>query len=346
MTFLVAALISVFGGMTAVAIDLGSYAADRRDLQNAADAIALAASLDLPENGDALATANSYAGKNGIDLNSMTVTIVDQSPPQEPNPKVLVELEREHGFIFARLIGIEAADVNADATAIRTSPAGGNGLVPLSVTEDALEGITYGDSTVLKYDSQNIEQGNTSPIRIDGPGVGNCTAQSNKYCSSLMYGSENTLCAAGADATYCDGPSTVDTEPGVMVVATQTALNTRMDDTDIHCDEFAEVFEDDPTSSDPSEYRIVQECNPFLAAGYDSQRVLLVPVIDSLGNGSGAVTIVRFALFFLDGFAEPNSCTGVVCEVTGRFVRVNQNIGLLAGTFDDEADNTFVRLVK
>ena len=123
-------------------------------------------------------------------------------------------------------------------------------------------------------------------------------------------------------------------------------MNERMVNTNIRCDEFGEVFEDDPTSSDPSEYRLVQECNPFLAAGYESQRVLIVPVIDSLCEGSCTVTIVNFALFFLDGFAAPNSCQGVVCEITGRFVRVNQNIGLLAGTFDDEADNTFVRLVK
>ena len=41
--WLVAGLLAVFGGMAAIAIDLGSYSSERRDLQNAADAIALAA---------------------------------------------------------------------------------------------------------------------------------------------------------------------------------------------------------------------------------------------------------------------------------------------------------------
>ena len=50
---LVAGLLAVFGGMTAIAVDLGGYSADRRDLQNKADAIALAASLELPNAGAA-----------------------------------------------------------------------------------------------------------------------------------------------------------------------------------------------------------------------------------------------------------------------------------------------------
>ena len=344
--FLVAGLLAVFGGMTAVAIDLGSYMADRRDLQNAVDAIALAASQDLPSGSAAQTAANQWATNNGIDHSSLSVTIVPQNLPSEPNPKVIVEAERDHGFFFARLVGIESAEVSASASAIRTSPGGGDGVVPLSITEDSLEGVTYGEAAILKYDALDLENGNSLPIMIDGPGAGSCNGQNNHYCDSLINGSENVLCADGADDTYCEGPTTAQTQPGLVVGPTSTALNARMDNTDIQCDEFDEVFEDDPTSSDPSEYRIVQECNPFFAAGYDSRRILVVPVIDSLCNGSCTVTVVEFALFFLDGFAAPNSCQGVVCEVTGRFVRVNQNVGLLAGTFDEEAENQFVRLVN
>src|SRR3990170_2183308 len=167
---MVALLLAVIGGMTAVAVDVGSYATDRRNLQNAADAIALAASLDLPDGVAAQAAANQWATKNRINPASMTVTIIPQSLPSEPNPKVRVELEREHNFTFARLIGVELATVEAAATGIKTSPAGGAGVVPLSVTEDALAGITYGDEVVLKYDARDIFMGNTNPIRIDGPG--------------------------------------------------------------------------------------------------------------------------------------------------------------------------------
>jgi len=338
-------LIAVFGGMTAVAIDLGSFSADRRDLQNAADAIALAASQELPDAAAAQAAADQWAVNNDIDPNSMTVTIIQQNLPAEPNPKVRVELDREHGFTFARLIGITSATVEAKAAAIRTAAAGGDGVVPLSVTEDALAGMTYGDMVTLKYDANNIQQGNTSPIRIDGPGSGNCTTSDN-YCLGVMEGADSVICAEGADTTYCDGAYVVDSEPGNKVGSTQTAINERIDGTDAQCDTFEEVFEDDPLTNDAEAYRIVQQCNPFLDGGYASERILIIPVIEQLCNGSCAVTIVDFALFFLEPFENGGSCTGNDCEVRGRFVKVSQNVGLLAGTFNAEAGNLFVRLVE
>jgi len=154
------------------------------------------------------------------------------------------------------------------------------------------------------------------------------------------------VCAEGVDPTYCTGPSVVDTEPGNKVGNTRTAINWRLDETDPACDEFTEVFEDDPTTSEDGVYRIVQQCNPFLPGSLESHRVLIVPVINELCNGSCEVTIVDFALFFLEGFENPGSCSGNDCEVIGKFVRVNQNVGLLAGTFNPEANNIFVRLVE
>ncbi len=341
---MVVILLAVIGGMIAMSVDIGSYAADRRDLQNAADAIALAASQELPNGSNAQSVANQWATKNGIDPASMTVTIIPQNPPGEPNPKVKVELTRGHDFTFARLVGISSANVQTTATAIKTSPAGGAGIIPLSVTEQALQGITYGQEVVLKYDAQNIFQGNTNPLRIDGPGSGNC-GTNDKYCSGVMNGSENTVCAAGADLTYCNGASQVDTEPGNKVGATRTAIDYRLDTTSGQCDQFSETFQDDPTSSDASMYRITQECNPFLSGSYSSQRVLIVPIIQELCNGACAVTITGFVLAFLERIGN-GGCTGNECEVVARFVRVDQNVGLLAGTFDANASNQFVRLVQ
>ena len=51
-----------------------------------------------------------------------------------------------------------------------------------------------------------------------------------------------------------------------------------------------------------------------------------------------------FALFFLERVGD-DGCTGNDCEIVGRFVTVNQNVGLLAGTFDEDSYNRFVRLV-
>jgi Flp pilus assembly protein TadG len=350
--------------MVAVAIDLGAFSADRRDLQNAADAIALAAALELPDQNDAEDAALDWAEKNGIDPDTVDLTFTAQSIPSEPNPKVRVELARDHEFTFARLIGITSSDVEAASTAIKTSPAGGDGVVPLSVTEDALAGAVLGDLVTLKYDANNISAGNTSPIRIDGPGSGNCDS-SDRYCDGVMFGSDNVVCAEGIDPSYCSGPSIVDTQTGNVVGGTREAIQWRLDTTDTHCDEFTEVFEDDPTTNQQGTYRLTNVCNPYLAGSYTSNRVVIVPVIEELCNGSCEVTIVDFALFFLEEFGtgdtgngngngnnddngngNPNGCTGTDCEVVGRFIRVGQNVGLLAGTYNPDALNQFVRLVE
>ena len=194
--------IGVMAGAAAMAIDLGSYISHRRSLQNSVDAITLAASLNLPVGSSAQSAANEWAAKNGVEISSMTVTITPQSLSSEPNPKITIEIEAVHDLTFMRLLGLDTAGITVTATAIITSPGGGAGVSPLSVTEAALAGATLGEEVVLKYDANNIEQGNTGPIRIDGPGSGSCNSGNDKYCSALMFGSNNVICAQGADTTY------------------------------------------------------------------------------------------------------------------------------------------------
>ncbi len=344
--FVAVAFIAIMAGGAAIAIDVGSYLAHRRSLQNSADAIALAASQNLPNGESAHAGANEWAMKNDININSMNVIVTQQSLPSEPNPKVRIELESDHNLTFLRIFGVSSAEIDVSATAIMTSPAGGSGVSPLSVSLDALAAATLGDEVTLKYDANDILQGNTSPIRVDGPGSGNCSSNDN-YCSALQNGSQSVVCAEGTDTTYCDGAYLVDTEPGNKVGGTRTALEWRLDNTAIACSEFEGtngVFEDDPTTSEQGVYRIVPECNPFVNSEYDSHRVMIIPVIEELCNGACEVTIVTFALFFLERIGD-DGCTGNDCAVVGRFVTVNQNVGLLAGTFDDDSYNRFVRLV-
>ena len=344
--FVAAAFIVIMAGAAAMAIDVGSYMAHRRSLQNAVDAIALAASQNLPNGDSAHSAANEWALKNEIDINSMNVIVTQQSLPSEPNPKVRIELETDHNLTFLRILGVSSASIDVSATAIMTSPAGGTGVSPLSVSLDALAGATLGEEVVLKYDANDITLGNTSPIRVDGPGSGNCGSNEN-YCSALQNGSTSIVCAEGADTTYCDDSYVVDTEPGNKVGGTRTALDWRIENTAGACSEFEGangVFEDDPTTNEQGVYRIVPECNPFVNSEYASHRVMIIPVIEELCNGACEVTVVTFALFFLERIGN-DGCTGNDCEIVGRFVTVNQNVGLLAGTFDEDSYNRFVRLV-
>jgi Flp pilus assembly protein TadG len=331
--FFVVAAMAVIGGMAAIAIDLGSYSADRRDLQNAADAIALAASQDLPDQSDAIAAANEWAAKNGIDLADMTVTVIPQNLPSEPNPRVQVELAHDHDFTFARLIGITSSEVSASTSAVRTSPGGSGGLMPWSVLESAKSLAFPGDEVVLKYDANNVENGNFGALRLDGNGA-------SDYEAAIKYGSENAYCADSAIG--CPHPSVVDTKPGNMTGPTRDGTDHRIDGTEDGCDTWGEVVHDNGDGT----HGLKADCNPFGQGGNpDSLRVVIVPVIDSLCSGTCTVTILEFALFFLEGYGD-GGCTGNDCEIKGRFLKSNTNYGALMGVFDPDTFAHFMRLVQ
>lgn len=325
--------IGVLAGAAAIAIDAGSFMSHRRSLQNDADAIALAASQGLPSTSDARAIANSWAAKNGIDLDTMTVTFTPQNLPSEPNPKVKIDLAADHDLTFMSVLGMNSAVVSATATAIKTSPGGGDGLMPWSILQKTKDDASPGEPLVLKYDASNASNGNFGALRIDGNGA-------NVYENAIINGSETSVCAASA--TDCDGASVISTQPGNMIGPTRDGTDYRLDNTSSSCDEWDEVVIENADGSQT----LVPECNPFVPGGNpDSLRLIVVPVIDTLCNGACYVTIVEFALFFLEGYGE-GGCTGNECEIEGVFIQSNTNIGAVTGTFDPDTFLHFVRLVE
>ena len=185
---------------------------------------------------------------------------------------------------------------------------------------------------MLKYDSNNVQNGNFGPLRIDGNGA-------NIYRDTIESGSENGLCADGVPD--CDDPSTVQTQPGNMTGPTRQATDYRISNTTTACDTWNETVIENADGS----HTIRPECNPFTAGGNeDSLRLIIVPVIDSLCNGACNVTVVEFALFFLDGYGD-SGCTGNDCEIEGRFIQSNTNYGALMGVYDAGTFSHFVRLV-
>ena len=76
-------------GMAGLAIDYGLAAATRRDTQNAADAIALAAVQELAD-GDPVAVAQDYATRNGFTngVDGVTVSVVTpyNGDPEQVDP--------------------------------------------------------------------------------------------------------------------------------------------------------------------------------------------------------------------------------------------------------------------
>lgn len=254
-----ALLLPILLGMSAMAVDIGSYANERRQLQNAADSIALAAAQELPDQAAAEAVAATWADKNNIDVADMTVTVTGGTV----EPKVRVTIDRSHEFAFIRALGIDAADVGATARAGKFSLGGGAGVVPWSITQDTVNNSAPGDLVVMKYDTNNNPgQGNFGAIAIDGGG-------SSDYENAAKYGATSKACAetatptctaASCPGTYpgvcgetsgeCDGPQ-CDPKTGNVIGGTRNAVDFRLNYTVDECDTFDEVFSEVTVYANP-----------------------------------------------------------------------------------------------
>jgi hypothetical protein len=342
--------------MTGLAIDLGTYASERRTLQNTADSIALAGGQGLPDSGDAATIADDYAARYGLNSGEVSISVSGGTT----NPRVRVTVERTHRFAFLGLFGVNEKDVSASAAAGKFSAGAGTGIVPWSVLDELVVNATSGDLVTIKYDaSSNPGMGNFGPIRIDGNG-------SSDYEAAASYGSGTVICAegtAGCTTTACPGafPTTcAENAPecdgeqcppktGNMTGPTKRAVDLRMNNTSAACDTFAETF----TAGTDGKYTLDAECNPWSGGACApapstapcSRRVFLIPIIDEFGNGSSdPVTILGFALVYLEGYT--GSCTGNSCDVRARFVRADVTTNAFAGPFDEDALAQFVRLVE
>ena len=277
----VALLIPVLLGMAALAIDIGTYASERRDMQNDADSIALAGAQGLPDSAAVTSLANEWAGKNGIDLSEMTLSIYGGTTA----PTVRVTLNRPHEFSFIRALGISQKDVGAIAAAQKLSVAGGAGIVPWSITQDTVDAAASGALVTIKYDSNgNYGQGNFGAIRIAGNGA-------SDYEDSAKYGADSVICASGTpncttsgcpgtypttcaeNAPECDGDQ-CQPKTGNMTGPTRDAVDFRMNNTDTGCDTFGEAFTPLSVASNLSE-----ELEKYVYAG---------PGAGGAGSGFGA----------------------------------------------------------
>jgi len=104
--------LTVLMAMSAFVLDVGAWYRAHRAAQTTADASALAAAQGLTNTTAATSLANSYAGKNGGGLNSITF-----SSKWMPNDTVAVKVTRTAPGIFARLFGLGSVNVSGHATA-------------------------------------------------------------------------------------------------------------------------------------------------------------------------------------------------------------------------------------
>jgi uncharacterized membrane protein len=121
-------------GMAAFVIDIGRLASNRRQLQNAADAGALAGALELPARpSDAEAVARTWTGKNGSAGGEVTEATAFTTTTATDT--IRVRLARSVPYTFGRVLGLDAKTMTAKATVrVRT-----------------LNGITTGQERAFPY---------------------------------------------------------------------------------------------------------------------------------------------------------------------------------------------------
>lgn len=155
-------------GMAGFAIDVGAFYQAHRKQQAIADAAALAAAGDLPAStGQATADAQTYAGKNGG-----SVASISYSTTYMPNDTVTVSASKTVPTTFLGALGIKSADVTATSTVRAENLQTAVGAAPFGVinTQPQLGGPgcpCFGVPTVLA-ETKGPGPGGFGIINVDG----------------------------------------------------------------------------------------------------------------------------------------------------------------------------------
>jgi hypothetical protein len=316
------ALMSTFLMMIlAIALETGFIWIQKRNLQTAADAAALAGAQELDgtsaSEAQAIAAANDYAGKNVDALLSNTATVEDDYRV------VRADVSKNASTVFADWFGFGGIEISAQAAARIVSPLlGGPGVVPLAIDEGSVP--EPGELVTIKVDAQNQHaNGNFGFIDL-GNGA-------NALCDYLVGGSPVGI------------TDPQDSQTG-NVSSVANCLPERMEAAQSYgCYSFDEV-----TQIVDGEYEVLDECNPLIGApkgadpAYPNAQptsVIVFPLIttwdgcsgncdlDVVGDGQDPRTFVFFVLDpstveAIDGgpYCVHGGGGGGQCLIRGRFV--------------------------
>ena len=172
-------------GMGALVTDLGIGYIRANEIQNAADAAALAGAEELPLLDDShwnsvvVPVAESYAQENGID--DIDVTPVKNGSGKIIGVKVEAHKTGDNTLIKAISSSNDTMDIHRDATArvfTVTKVSEGSGLIPVGINADVFKDPKFNDSLIfdidpskassIKYSWMIYDNGNSAASKLDG----------------------------------------------------------------------------------------------------------------------------------------------------------------------------------
>lgn len=279
-------------GMQMLLVDGSRLYVERRELQNAADAAALAAAQFLPTTDPAqlqlaINEAIVYAAANGV---TITAGAVEFSTEVTQFDRVTVRTEGGAPFFFAPSIGISFGAVSSQGAAQLGVVSGLMGVMPWGV-EPPAGGFVFGETYCLKMGSNGggvcnqHDQGNFHALDIDDTG----TSSANQYRDRIISGSQ-TVVRIGQTKNVASGNMNGPTSQGTGCSGNSGRI---VGDTST----FSEVIE----STDDG-YRVLDWLSP---------RIVIIPRVEF--PDSQHALILGFSAFFIEDCGNNGA-------VVGRFI--------------------------
>lgn len=316
----------VLMGFVALTTNVGALTVTKSDLQNAADAAALAGVQELPgDPAQARIVAQNYVTANGKPGDTTTVTI------GTGNKSITVAISRTEPAFLGRTLGTESNTVSADATATTGVAGSVPWIVPFTIPKPAEFRYDkvyvmrmYGGGDFLDY-TTGYPSGYTYPSDYRSDPVYRSFPISSPYPYQFDY--MNVYIERDTDfSNYIEW-----LEKGYHKTFT---VNQNM--------YYYSPSSGGRESVNAFAKRIARDPNTdYTRAKLGDGRVMLIPVVESMlsretsSDGSVPLKIVGFVGFFLQK-VHKNSY-GQTFWFEGRFLE-NLNIGSGEVTFDTDAD--------
>jgi hypothetical protein len=261
-------------GISGLVLDLGNGYAQRRAVQNEADAAAIAGADAIP-NGGTSAAAQQMAAKNGRPGDQVTVTM-------SGSDTVTVTVSRVAPTFFLKVFGKTSLPVSATAVArIEALGAVKGHVSPYAVTVDA---YANGTGTTLFKESQPGAYGTIDLPATDNTTGGSCSGNVNKGTPSNI-GPElaDNLPAGPLVVGGCLSVKSGASQPSGNIVNTISPGNNQMGQ--------------DLQPLGNGQYQVIPQ------SWDDSNglppRLMYIPIVQNLPSGNGQATIVSFAWFYM-----------------------------------------------
>ncbi len=331
---------AVLVGITGLAVDITDAYRNRTMLQATADATALAAALDLPDQSKVAATAATYAiGNMGFDVNGTVLDTndvqiglwdpatqtIDTSALLPDSVMVTVNRSADNGNSvpanFLRIIGLQGWNVTATAVAQRFIPEClKDGLIARNVVDMSSNNgfsnqiCVHGNKGVDLQNSNTFEAGvnvsmpslnmleGPSDVLNSNPGLQDALREN--YLDPRMVNHVDEIMQSFLDVTSSVIPSYIDITLPVIVVDEKFDISTALPGRIYHIDCKPNKNARIPANTTVVNVVVIAECEIAIGAG----ATVLSSVLGSRSGGNGSVSKANVGVAANVQLGVPDNC--------------------------------------